>query len=217
MTTCAVDAADLPQELRHVLWIGGGSGAGKSTIARRLADQHSLRLYGTDDVMAEHAARCTPASAPRLREFAAMSMDQRWVERSPQQMLDTFHWFRGEGFGCIVEDLRALPHFPRVLVEGFRLLPDLVAPLLTDPASAVWLLPTPAFRRAAFASRGSLWTIAERTSDPDRALANLLERDALFTDQVARSATAHDLATIDIDTATTPAGLLARVAAALQL
>jgi ABC-type glutathione transport system ATPase component len=32
-----IDAAALRARLRHVYWIGGGSGAGKSTIARRIA------------------------------------------------------------------------------------------------------------------------------------------------------------------------------------
>jgi hypothetical protein len=78
-------------------------------------------------------------------------------DRSPETMLETFHWFRGEGFGLIVEDLLRLPTEPGVIVEGFRLLPCLVKPLLAVPGHAVWLLPTPGFRRAAFESRGSLW------------------------------------------------------------
>jgi uridine kinase len=40
---------DLRTRLRHVRWIGGGSGAGKTTVARLLAEQYSLRLYSTDD------------------------------------------------------------------------------------------------------------------------------------------------------------------------
>ena len=34
-------------QLQHVYWIGGGSGAGKSTIARRVAAQHGLHVYVT--------------------------------------------------------------------------------------------------------------------------------------------------------------------------
>lgn len=98
-------AENLRARLRHVHWIGGGSGAGKSTIARRLADRNGWRLYATDDVMAEHARRTTPEDAPFLHRFMAMDMDERWVNRSAQTMLDTFHWYRGEGFGLIVEDL----------------------------------------------------------------------------------------------------------------
>jgi hypothetical protein len=67
-------------------------------------------------------------------EFVKISMDQRWVDRSPQTMLETFHWFRGEGFGLIIEDLLALPPDQGVIAEGFRLLPHLVKPLLHDPS-----------------------------------------------------------------------------------
>ncbi|MEV4622381.1 hypothetical protein AB0J74_27155 [Asanoa sp. NPDC049573] len=69
-----------------------------------------------------------------------------------------------------------------VVPESFRLLPELLAPLLADTRHSVWLIPTPEFRWAALESRGGLWQIAGRTSDPDRALANLLERDRLFTE-----------------------------------
>jgi hypothetical protein len=110
-----------------------------------------------------------------------MTMDERWVNRSPQTMLDTFQWFRGEGFGLIVEDLQKLPPDQAIVVEGFNLLPELVKPLLSHANQGLWLIPTPEFRLAAFKSRGTLWSIAEKTSNPERALSNLLERDRLFT------------------------------------
>ena len=55
--------AALRARLRHVRWIGGGSGAGKSTIARRVAGRHGLRVYATDDAMPDHDRRLTPHSA----------------------------------------------------------------------------------------------------------------------------------------------------------
>jgi hypothetical protein len=201
------DAAALRARVRHVYWIGGGSGAGKSVIARRVAARCGLRLYATDDVMPDHASRCAPADCPFLREFAAMDMDERWVNRSPETMLETFHWFRGEGFGLIVDDLLRLPAEPGVIVEGFRLLPRLVQPLLAEPGHALWLLPAPGFRRAAFASRGSLWKIAGKTSDPERALSNLLERDRMFTERLREETERLELRAIDVDTTVTEDGL----------
>ena len=205
----------LRERLRHVYWVGGGSGAGKSVIARRLAARHGLRVYATDDVMADHARRSTPADSPFLSEFAAMDMDERWVSRPPEVMLETFHWFRGEGFGLIVEDLLGLPAQPAVIAEGFRLLPHLVRPLLAVPGRAVWLIPTPAFRRAAFESRGSLWEIARKTSDPDRALRNLLNRDRMFTERLAGEAKSLGLRVIEVDTTTSEDELAERVTRAL--
>jgi hypothetical protein len=198
------------KQLEHVYWIGGGSAAGKSTIARRIAAQQGLRVYATDDVMADHARRCSPEDCPLLHTFMAMDMDQRWVSRSPKTMLDTFHWFRGEGFDLIVEDLLRFP--PGVVVEGFRLLPGLVKPLLSGLDHAVWLLPTPDFRQAVIDSRGgSAWGFLGRTNDPDRALRNLLERDRMFTDILRDDTARLGLHAIEVDTPTTEDDLTRRV------
>ena len=208
ITGCTAPA--LRARLRHVYWIGGGSGAGKSTIARRVADRHGLRVYATDDVMPDHDGRFRQQDAPLLSRFKAMDMDERWVNRSPETMLESFHWFQGELFGLIVQDLLRLPAEPGVIAEGFRLLPRLVKPL-AEPAHAVWLLPTPEFRLAAFASRGSLWQIAGRTSDPERALRNLLRRDQMFTGLLREETKRLELAAIEIDTTMTEGHLTARV------
>jgi 2-phosphoglycerate kinase len=186
--------------LRNVYWIGGGSGAGKSTVARRLAAAYDLSVYATDDVMLDHARRSTSEDAPELTRFMEMGMDERWVNRSPERMLDTFHWYRGEAFELIVEDLLRSPADAGVVAEGFRLLPHLVKPLLGDRTRAVWLLPSPRFRWAAFSSRGTAWDIANRTSDPERAQRNLLERDRMFTDRLAAEARRLGLPAVEVDT-----------------
>jgi len=206
------DSAALRKQLRHVYWIGGGSGAGKSTIAHRIAAQHGLRLYATDDVMADHARRSTGEDSPLLHRFMTMDMDERWVNRSPNTMLETFHWFQGEGFNLIIEDLLSLPREPGVIVEGFRLLPRLVEPLLSAPAHAVWLLPTPGFREAVVRSPGgSASGFLTKTTDPERALRNLLERDRMFTDSLRDEAARLDVPVIEVDATMTEADLAKRV------
>jgi 2-phosphoglycerate kinase len=198
--------------LRHVYWIGGGSGGGKSTVARRIAARHGLRVYATDDVMADHARRSSHEDCPLLQRFMAMDMDERWVNRPPKTMLETFHWFRGEGFHMIIEDLLRLPREPGVIVEGFRLLPHLVQPLLSVPGHAVWLLPTPDFRQAVVESRGgSASGFLARTTDPARALRNLLERDRMFTDVLRGETERLELPAIEVDTTMTEDDLAERV------
>ena len=166
--------------------------------------------------MADHGRRISFADSPFLSQFAAMDMDERWVRRSPDTMLETFHWFRGEGFGLIVEDLLRTAGEPGVIAEGFRLLPRLVAPLAAA-GHAAWLAPTPEFRRAALASRGTLWEIARKTSDPPRALRNLLERDAMFTDRLRAEAGDLGLRLIEVHTAMTEDDLYGRVTEAFGL
>ncbi|TCC65580.1 hypothetical protein E0H73_01175 [Kribbella pittospori] len=198
-------------DLSHVFWLGGGTGGGKSTVARHLAERFAVRLYDTDRAMADHTARSSPGDTPYLQRFLAMDMDERWADRSPETMLETFHWFRGEAFDLIVDDLLRLPPEP-IVVEGFRLLPALVEPLLADRRQGVWLLPTPEFRRMAVEQRGSLWAIAGRTHAPERALGNLLERDRRFTEQVAVETRRLGLTSVVVDGSRTEDEVTLRVA-----
>lgn len=150
--------------------------------------------------------------------FMAMDMDQRWVSRSPEEMLETFHWFRGEGFDMIIEDILYMPKEPGVLIDGFRLLPHLVKPLLADPGHAVWLIPTPEFRQAVLESRGGpKWGFIAKTGDPERALRNVLERDAMFTERLYHEAQRLRLNTIKVDVGITESELAGRVAEAFGL
>jgi 2-phosphoglycerate kinase len=202
-------AGAIQERLRNLYWIGGGSAAGKSTIARRLAAQHHLDVSATDDAMSDHARRSSPDACPQLHRFMAMDMDERWVNRSPRTMLETFHWFQGEAFGMIVEDVLRRSPDRRVIVEGFRLLPRLVRPLLSDARRAVWLLPTPHFRQAVLEGRGgSRAGFLAKTTDPDRAWRNLLERDRMFTDLLREETERLDVPAIDIDTGMTEEDLV---------
>ena len=206
------DSKALRKQLQQAYWIGGGSGAGKSTVARRIAAQHGLRVYATDDVMADHARRTTSEDSPLLHTFMAMDMDERWVNRLPTTMLETFHWFHGEGFAMIIEDLLSLPRETGILVEGFRLLPRLVKPLLSAPSHAVWLVPTPEVRKAAVHTRGgSAWGFLTRTTDPERALQNLLDRDRMFTDTLREETTRLRMYAVEVDASMTEDDLALRV------
>ena len=200
------------EQLKHVYWIGGGSAAGKSTVARRIAAQRGLRVYPTDDLMADHARRSSRADCPLLHEFMDMDMDERWLNRSPKAMLETFHWFKGEGFDFMIGDCLRLSRDTGVVAEGFRLLPHLIKPLLSEPGHAVWLLPTPEFRQSVVESRGgSAWGFLARTTDPEKALRNLLERDRMFTEILGEETARLGLHVIKVDTTTTEDDLAKRV------
>ena len=56
-----------------------------------------------------------------------------------------------------------------------------------------------------------------RTTDPPKALVNLLERDCLFTDVLRREAQRLDLPTVDVDVTMTEEELAHEVSARLSL
>jgi 2-phosphoglycerate kinase len=183
----------------HVRLVGGGTGAGKSTVTRRLAERFGLGIYSTDAAIGAHSAKLSPTAAPLLEAFRRMSMDERWVLREPAEMCRTFPWFQGEGFDLLIEDLRSLPTTTVTLVEGFRLLPHLVRPHMSQPHHAVWLIPTPRFRRAAFVARDRSDAFWLRTGDPRRALENLLARDEMFTTVIAEGAKRNEMKMLVVD------------------
>lgn len=133
---------DLRKALRHVLWIGGGPQAGKTTLAARLAAAHGLEVYSFDAHWQDHARRPGPEAAA----FARLSMDERWWRPSVDELVRRSIAIYAERFACVVEDLRALPRSRPVVVEGPGILPWSVAPVIDSCDQALFLVPTPDLR-----------------------------------------------------------------------
>jgi dephospho-CoA kinase len=50
--------------LDHVRRVGGGSGAGKTTVTRLLAERFDVRVYSTDALIRVHTTRWSPDQSP---------------------------------------------------------------------------------------------------------------------------------------------------------
>jgi hypothetical protein len=194
-------AANLAHRLAHVRWIAGGTGAGKTTVARILAERYDLALYDGD--RAEHAwvRRCTPERHPYFWAGLQLTHEQR-VMRSPEDSFNDMASLHGETIGFLVEDLLAMPVDRVVLVDYFGTTPHDVHPLLTWSEQVAFLLPTPEFRRRALGARYSDPARARANwgqSDHVRAFANRLARDELWDAELCRQADAFDLPIMLVD------------------
>jgi len=177
---------DLRDRLSHVLWIGGGPQAGKTTLSRLLAGKWDLKIYNLDwHAVRDHDLRGGAASAA----FARLSMDERWVAPSPVDLLERSIAVWQEGFALVVEDLLALPTSRTIVAEGPGAFPWCVAPLLSSARQSIFLVPTPE-RRDIVASRR--WGIGQRERFPgiverERALVNVGARDVLLDARIVSS------------------------------
>jgi adenylate kinase family enzyme len=173
---------DTRQALSHVLWIGGATDSGKSTTAQKLAERHPLQVYHYDRRDLAHHEQLAK-TLPAYRAFLDASLDERWVKPQPQELLQrSLQSFR-DRFPLVIEDLLALPREHGILAEGFGLVPELLAPLLSSSTQAIWLVPTEGFKRDSMRRRGKP-SFGALVSDPERAKANLHTRDRLLAEYI---------------------------------
>jgi hypothetical protein len=176
-----LDRPGLRRRLAHVLWLGGSACAGKTSVARRLAELHGLRTYHCDDAFDRHRARATAERHPEFLRVGGLSFAELWRAPVADQVEDLLAFYR-EQLELQLEDVLALPGGAPLLVEGAGLLPARVAELVASPGRALWLLATPGFRRRHYPRRGP-W-VAELLAGADRprqAFAAWMERDDEMT------------------------------------
>ncbi len=186
--------------LGHVLWIGGSPCAGKTSISDRLAQTYQLQVYHFDRTEREHIARRIAQGDARLTAFLSQSMDERWLKRSPEVMAQSVISFWTERFHQVLEDLLALPQAPGIITEGPGLFPECVFPCLSHPHQAIWLVPTDAFCTAIRQHRHAAGIDGfQQTSDPERAVRQLIERDHLLARYVKQQTEALHLPLYEVD------------------
>jgi len=101
-------------------------------------------------------------------------------------------------FPLVMEDLIALPRERGVVAEGFGLLPEFLAPLLSSPAQALWLAPTDAFKQASMIRRGKP-SFGAQVSDPERAKTNLCIRDRLLAKYIHEQVLKYGYTLYEVD------------------
>ena len=177
---------DLSAALSHVLWIGGGPQAGKTTLSRLLAGKYDLKIHNLDWHGArEHLSPPGPAAAA----FGRLSMDERWAVPAPEKLLERSIAIWTERFAFVIDELLALPRSRPIVAEGPGALPWCVAPLLRSPRQALFLVPTPDVRERVAERR---WGPGQSLRfagirDLDRALSSLRLRDRLLDARIASS------------------------------
>jgi dephospho-CoA kinase len=154
------------QSLKHVLWIEGSPGSGKTTVATRIARRHGLRWYNADARTWAHRDRAIREGNAAAIQWEATTPEERWTS-AVEMLAMSLHRERGP---MVIDDLQALPQSPIVVAEGTTL----SAAAVQDQSRAVWLLPTPELQRARLEERG----LRRRPRELYLLVAETIEREA---------------------------------------
>lgn len=178
---------DSENPLRHIFWLGGSACAGKTSVARRLAEGFGLRLYHCDRHFETHRQRADPRRHIRFRKLMDLAPEELLAPPAARQVADLEGFYEDE-LEMVIEDLSALPPGPPVLAEGAGLLPEALAARISLDR-ALWLISTPELRHRLHPRRGQ-WVDGplSQCRDPQRALRRWLARDDGFAERIATAA-----------------------------
>lgn len=183
---------------REKYWIGGSACAGKSTLARRFAEQHGYALYACDEHTKDHLQRITAEAQPAMHRVSRMTMNEVFYTRKVAEQLNTYIEYLQEDFRYVLGDLADGGSGP-VVVEGNQLLPALVEPLLGQKDRAIWVIPSESFQREQYSKREWIHGLLQATEDPEHSFNQWMKRDALFAQKVKGEAEERKLKVLEVD------------------
>ena len=185
-------------DLDRMYWIGGSPCAGKSTVARLLADAHDLVAVECDRDSEARLTAMAAAELPAHTELTGLGTCQR-LARPPQWQADLEVAFYREQFDFLRGELAGLATSRPVVVEGADLLPELLVALGVLPQRSVWVVPTPEFQLRYYSTRAWVRPYLAGCPEPERAFTNWMRRDMIFAEYVTRTARQHGGTVLVVD------------------
>lgn len=160
-----------------MLWVGGGQGAGKSTLSWHLSRANDLPLHPVDLWTYDHQARLP----------AGDSLDEQ-LARGPEAAADAFESVSRLRLKLMLDDIlaRDLGQVPAI-VEGPKLMPGFAEQL--PPGWGAWLVPDPARTRLVREERLARQELLAGGPAASRSRAHrILERDAVIAGRIRAGA-----------------------------
>lgn len=200
-----LDQLQIAKALSHVLWIAGSPCSGKSTISHTITRIYVFLDYHVDALAENHLARRIATKDAEAEAFLKMTMEQRWIQRSVETLVqETIESWTRE-FQLVIEDLLALPKERIIVAEG-NFFPACVAPYLSHPHQAIWLTPTDSFceqarrrKQLELVKRQKRHGLYKESHDSEKRLHNVIDRDRQLACYVRREAEALHLPLYEVD------------------
>lgn len=177
--------------MSFVYIIGGGPGAGKSSISEPLSKKYGFEYLRADDFVGEHQQEAAERKYPINNYLNSLKDHEQQLEliklTSKQEIAR-----QEELFFILLKELRAR-RIKEVILEGNCLLPRLVQERFEYPHKAVWLIPTLKFQKELYPKREWAEGLLNQSDDPVFTLRNWIKRDHEFNMVILEQAKKYKL------------------------
>ena len=173
-----------------VYYIGGASCSGKTTFAKKLAEQYGMHYFSVDDELGEFAEDAIRRKCPVALKHSRMDLDSFYM-RDPEVQAEELVTFYHEIFPTVMKTIaeRFGPE-ERVIAEGCAFLPELMKEAGIDSGHYRCMIAEEGFRNEHFRAREWVGLFLAECSDRERAYSLWMKREALFAEKVQAQALA---------------------------
>ena len=153
-----LDWANVKAELDHVLWICGGTNAGKTTITRRLGKEFGFQCYHSDDEHSRHIELATEERTPLMWHQQQLVEEGRFSDwfnaLNPEEMAQGGIEFGAEVLLMVIDDLMVMPKDTKIVVDLVNANPEVLL-RAADAHHLVFLVATDSFQRQTVEDHGN--------------------------------------------------------------
>lgn len=189
-----IGGCELEALRKHVLYIGGGTCSGKSTLACDLARTICAESFSADDRLGEYANLAAAEGSGFVRDFEEENLEWFWM-RDPHEQFDEMLGFYRDVFPYVMADLaervlrktremgerqESSPTLPLFVAEGVAFLPGLLIAMGIPSRNCMFLVAGKTEHDQRYAQRDWVTLMLEGCEDPHGAFARWMLRDELF-------------------------------------
>ena len=197
------------ESLKHVFWIGGSAGGGKTTISKRIAEDYGFFRYNGDGYGPGHMDNASENECPALFKIRSggENFEERFVEyfrwllfQKPEEMVKALLDFYRDDFLMAAKELLDKPSDNPIIVDlGFGY-PIKELRKLIEKERAIFLVATGKYRMQVFEERnflrpGSTFpkALEGHPNQKEIVFSGFVEAIRLLTEYTQRKCETHDL------------------------
>ncbi len=179
-------------------YIGGSPCAMKTSIAEKISEEFSMKLYNVDNHIERYLEIGAKKRNRTLKKMNKISVLDQWFEDVDKQFENEIELYSYAG-KIIDADLKRYYRNKNVIVEGAPIIPAFIHKRKIDPSCYIVLVPSRSFQYSIYKEREYIDRYLNLTEDKEKAFENWIERDSKIAMYYKEEASKYDYKCIVVE------------------